>query len=96
MVNVKHIWNTVNELPAFSHSNTASSAPLFIHPHVLGMKCRHPIGSSSCLPFKTHMHFHLSGFMVVDLPGSGNECLPADENYLLVHEVEALQQEGKP
>lgn len=39
------------------------------------------------------MHFHLSGFMVVDLPRSGNECLPADENDLLVLEVEALRQE---
>lgn len=38
------------------------------------------------------MHFHLSGFMVVDLPRSGNECLPADENDLFVLEVEALRQ----
>lgn len=32
----------------------------------------------------------------MDLPGSGSECLPADENDLLVLEVEALQeQEGR-
>ena len=32
---------------------------------------------------------------MVDLPGSGNECLPADDYDLLVLEVEALQEERR-
>lgn len=41
------------------------------------------------------MHFHLSGFTVLDLSWSGIECLPADENDLPVLEVEALRQEER-
>lgn len=79
----------------FPHSNMVNrSAPLFSS-LCSGHKMQTTNWKLIFLPFKTHMHFHLRGFMVVDLPGSGNGCLPADENHLLAHEVEVLQQEGK-
>lgn len=89
-MNVKYIWKTVNQLPVFPHSNMVKIISVF-----WAQNAESESGSSSSLPFKTHMHFHLTGFMVVDLPGSGNECLPADENDLFVGEVEALRQERK-
>lgn len=89
------VWNAV--ILAFAHSNMVNrGAPLFSSSFCSGYeKMQRTNWKLIFPPFKTHMHFHLSGFMVVDLPGSGNECLPADENEPLAHEVEALQQEGK-
>lgn len=71
------------------------SAPLFPSSLCSGHKMQTTNWKLIFPPFKTHMHFHLRGFMVVDLPGSGNGCLPADENHLLRMKWKRFSMRGK-
>lgn len=66
-----------------------------LHLCALGIKCRQPIGSSSSLPLKPTCTFTPVDLRWWIYQEVGMKCLPADENDLLVHEVEGLQQEGK-